>query len=300
MLGDAIEYPARGEDAVTRVLVGGLLPVLGGLIAITGLALSVVLIGFALLPFALLPGLALLGYYVAVLRRVAAGDPNPPRFREWKRLLADGVRFLVVSVAYALPFFVFSGSFLAVVAASEVTIGNPTAETVAAVGAALLALLAAGSLFTYAYLQPPALANLAREGGLRAAFDLGTLREAGLSRTYALAWLLALLVWLVGGALEGTLWIVLVGLFVGFYANVARYYLYGRGLRRALSESDRPARARAEDAAPPEPFVPATERMTGFEEGTIPRIEEPLAFATRTGKRDRERGWTDWESDERS
>lgn len=300
MLGDAIEYPARGEDALTTVLVGGLLPVLATMIGAVGLALSVVLVGLAILPLALIPGLVLFGYYVAVLRRVTAGDPDPPRFRGWKRLLVDGIRFVAVSIVYAVPFVLLMGTLLAVMAASEAAVGDPAAETIAAVGAVVITLLAVGSLLAYAYLQPLALANLAREDRFRAAFDLETLRKAGLSRSYAVAWLLGALVWLVGGALEGTLWIVVVGLFAGFYANVVRYYLYGRGLRRALSEPDEVDRTRTENPAPPDPFDAATDRVAEpSEERTIPRIEEPADFATRTGKRDRERGWPDWDSDER-
>lgn len=297
MLGDALEYPARGEDALTTILVGGLLPVLATMIGFVGLALSVVLIGLAILPLALLPGLALFGYYVAVLRGVIGGDPDPPRFREWKRLIVDGGRFVAVSLAYAVPFVLLSGAFVAVVAASEATTGDPALETVVAVSAVLLALLAAASLFAYAYLQPLALANLAREGRLRAAFDLGTLREAGLSKAYALAWALAALVWIVGGALEGTLLILLVGLFVGFYADVVRYYLYGRGLRRALAGPPGPEPTPA-GSEPTDAFVPATKRMARpFDAEAVPRIEDPEAFETRTGRRDRERGWPDWESE---
>lgn len=296
MLGDAIEYPARGEDALTTVLVGGLLPILAGLIGFVGLALSIVLIGFVILPLALLPGLALFGYYVAVLRGVTADDPDPPQFRDWKRLLVDGVRYLAVSVAYAVPFALFTGVFLVVLAASEAAVGDPTAETIAAVVSVGTALFAAGYLLVYAYVQPLALANVAREGRLGAAFDIDTLREAGLSKTYAVAWLLAALVWLVGGALEGSLWIVLVGFFIGFYANVARYYLYGRGLREALSE---PATIPTDTPERNDPFVPATERLADpVDEKTIPHIEEPVAFETRSRELDRERGWPDWESGE--
>lgn len=297
MLGDAIEYPARGEDALTTVLVGGLLPVLSAMIGLVGLALSVVLVGLALLPLALLPGLALLGYYVAVLRGATAGESDPPRFRNWKRLLLDGLRFVAVSVAYAVPFVLLTGGFVAVVAASESAVGNPVAEAIATVGAVLTALLAAGSLLAYAYLQPLALANLAREGSLGAAFDLETLRRAGLSRAYAVAWLLGVLVWIGGGALEGTLWVLVVGLFVGFYADVARYYLYGRGLRRALSNASTDEPPRPAGRERPDP-APAADRLADpVGRATIPRIETPDEFATRTGKRDHERGWPDWESE---
>ncbi|MEM4782247.1 MAG: hypothetical protein QXG03_11905, partial [Halalkalicoccus sp.] len=107
---------------------------------------------------------------------------------------------------------------------------------------------------------------------------------------------LAALVWVVGGALEGTLWIVLIGLFVGFYADVVRYYLYGRGLREALSGPTE-AVPEATITTASDEFVPATERMaSAFAPETIPRIEEPAEFEIRTGGRDRERGWPDWDS----
>lgn len=296
MLGDAIEYPARGEDALTTLLVGGLLPVLATLLGVAGLALSVVLVGLAILPLALLPGLLLFGYYVAVLREVTAGEPDPPRFRNWRRLLADGVRFVAVSVAYAVPFVLLSGAFLAVVAGSGNAAGDATAETIATVGAVVTALLAAGALLVFAYWQPLALANVAREGRLKAAFDVETLREAGLSKAYALAWCLAVVVWLVGGALAGLLWAVVVGLFVGFYADVSRYYLYGRGLRRALSEEEL-ERMESEtlDDADDDRRSGANESFDGT---TIPLIEGPRAFETRMGRLDDERGWSDWVSDE--
>ena len=300
MLGDAIEYPARGEDALTTVLVGGLLPVLSVLFLLIGLALSVVLVGLVILPLALLPGLALFGYYVAVLRGTTAGNPDPPRFREWKRLIGDGGRFLVISLVYTIPFVILSGVFFVVLAASEATVGNTAAETVAAVVAAITALLAVCYLLVYAYVQPLALANFAREDRLRAAFDLGVLREAGLSKAYAIAWLLSVPVWLVGGALEGSLWFVLIGLFVGFYADVARYYLYGRGLHEALNPTNH--RQSIEPVYDPDRvrFVPATERLAEpVDEKTIPRIEESAVFKTRTGKLDAEQGWPDWETDER-
>jgi hypothetical protein len=300
MLGDALEYPARGEDALTTVLVGGLLPVLSVLFLLIGLALSVLLIGLVILPLALLPGLALFGYYVAVLRGATSNNPDPPRFREWKRLIGDGGRFLVISIAYGIPFVVLSGVFFVVLAASEATVGNTAAEAIAAVIAAITALLAVCYLLVYAYIQPLAMANFAREDRLRSAFDLAILREVGLSKAYALAWLLSVPVWLVGGALEGSLWFVLIGLFIGFYADVVRYYLYGRGLHDALNPTTRHEPVEPAHETRSDRFVPATERLAEpIDEKTIPRIEESSMFKTRTGTLDAERGWTDWETDDR-
>lgn len=289
MLGDALEYPARGEDALTTVLVGGLLPLFAILIGIVGLALSIVVVGLAMLPLAAVPGIALLGYYVAVLRTVGDGEADPPRFREWRRLLLDGLRHLAITAAYAIPLAVLIGLFLAVIAAGGAASGD-AAEIAVSLAAVVVGGLAACYLLAFAYVRPLALANFAREGRLRAAFDLGTLRTAGLSRAYALAWLLAAPVWFVGGALEGTFSFVLVGFFVGFYADVVRYYLYGRGLRVALDGVER--------APPNEEDDPGSVRRP-VPRAVFPEFEEPETFVTRTRSVDRERGWADWETDRR-
>jgi hypothetical protein len=287
MLGDALEYPTRGEDAPTTILVGGLLPLFAILVGLVGLALAVVLIGFALLPLATVPGIALLGYHVAVLRSVGADEPDPPRFRGWRRLLFDGLRHLAITVVYAIPLVFLVGLFLAVVAAGGAANGD-VAEVAVSLAAVLVGGLAACYLLAFAYVRPLAVANFAREDGMRAAFDLGTLRAAGLSRPYALAWLLAAPVWFVGLALEGALSFVLVGFFVGFYADVVRYYLYGRGLRTALADEPAPVEEAADESAP-----------RSIPRAALPELEEPETYAARVRSVDRERGWADWETDRR-
>lgn len=291
MLGDAVEYPARGEDAPTTILVGGLLPLLALLVGVVGLLLAVTVVGLAVLPFAVVPGLALRGYYVAVLRTAGSGEPDPPRFRNWRRLFGDGLRHFGITVVYAIPLVVLFGLFLAVVAAGG-RVASAAAEVAVTLAAVVSGGLAVCYLLAFAYLRPLAIANFAREERLGAAFDLGTIRTAGLSQAYALAWLLAVPVWAVGGALERTLSFVLIGFFVGFYADVVRYALYGRGLRAALGEAD-PATAaetaRGSEEATPRSVPPAA----------LPEIEEPESFAARTRSTDRERGWPDWETDRR-
>lgn len=289
MLGDALEYPTRGEDAPTTVLVGGLLPLFAVLIGVVGLVLSVLLVGLVLLPLAAVPGIVLLGYYVAVLRAVGDGEGNPPRFRGWRRLLLDGLRHLAITVVYAVPLVLLLGLFLGVVAAGGAA-GSDAAEVAVSLAAVVVGGLAVCYLLAIAYVRPLAIANFAREGRLRAAFDLETLRVAGLSRTYALAWLLAVPVWFVGGALEGTFSFVLVGFFVGFYADVVRYYLYARGLRTALDGADPTPEEENDSTEPARRPVPRA---------VLPELEEPETFAARTRSVDRERGWTDWETDRR-
>lgn len=293
MLGDAIEYPARGEDAPTTILVGGLLPILAVLLAVVGVALSVVVIGLAVLPLAVVSVIVLCGYYVAVLRAVTAGETEPPRFRNWRRLFADGLRFIGITVAYAMPALVLLGVFLAVIAVAGSVAGNRLAAVAVTLGAVLSGGLALVAVFGYAYLRPLALANVAREDRLQAAFEVDTLRDAGFSKVYAVAWMLGVLVWLVGSALEGALSIVLIGVFLGFYADIARWYLYGCGFSVALEGTTPPDRADAEAASgspvETEPTLPTA---------AVPVIEEPEAFSARTRAVDHERGWPDWETDQ--
>ena len=300
MLGDALEYPVRGEDAPTTILVGGLLPLLSVMIAFVGVALAIVVIGLAVLPLALVPGIVLLGYYVAVLRAVTAGDPTPPRFRDWRRLFVDGLRFLGITVVYAIPALVLFGLFLGVVAASGTTTADLAAVAVAA-AAVVIGGLAVCYLLAFTYVRPLALANFARQDRFGAAFDLETVRIAGGSSAYALAWLLATVVWLVGATLESSLSVVLIGFFVGFYADVVRYYLYGRGLRTALEGADTTddgeQTADTDGEGENESERDREERPTP--RAVFPEIEEPETFAARTRSVDHDRGWTDWETEQR-
>lgn len=301
MLGDALEYPARGDDAPTTILVGGLLPLLSILIAVVGTALAVVIVGLVVLPLAVVPGIVLRGYRVAVLRAVGSDEPEPPRFRNWRRLFADGLRHLAITVVYAIPVAVPVGLFLGIVFAGGGA-DSAAAEALVALAAVASGALAVCGLLGFAYLRPLAIANFARENELRAAFDRGAIRTAALSRAYAAAWLLAAVVWLVGATLEGAFSVVLVGLFVGFYADVAGCYLYGRGLRTALDAPEGIESADETDRA--DERERGDENASEFESdrrpvppSALPAIEEYETFAARVETIDRERGWTDWETD---
>lgn len=295
MLGDAIGYPARDENPLATVLIGGLLALLSVLLGIVGMALAVVVVGLLVLPLALVPAIVLWGYYVAVLRAVTDGDPEPPRFREWRRLFGDGLRYLAVTAVYALPVAALWGLFLGIVAASETVAGSETATVAVTVAAVVVGAIACASLFAVAYLRPLALANLAREDSLRAAFDPGALRTGGLSRAYAVAWATAAVIRLVAWGLQGSLAIVLAGFFLGFYADVARYYCYGRGLLTAL-EGTPPERAADVDAEP----EPGSDRDgdpgRSIDPTVLPVLEDREAYLARTRAVDEKRGWPDWDT----
>lgn len=227
MLGAALDYPTSGPNGSTAVLVGGGLLLVSVPFAFFGLALP------PLLGIALVCHLAVRGYYVRVLRRVA-GDPEPdaPAFDGWGDLLVDGTKAVLVLLGYLLPALV-----LVVVA-----VGGQVTSAVQGPGAAFSTLrtltgLTVLFLLLYlvgmAYVLPAAVTNFAYTGRLRAAFRPDVLRGV-LTEDYAVGWLLSVV--LQAGALPFVLVFqaLLVGFFLQFLVGVAVRYVWGRSFGAAL------------------------------------------------------------------
>lgn len=217
MISDALTYLRNSDDALTTVLIGGLLSVFG---------------------FLLIPAVLVNGYLVRVLRRTAADEATPPVFDDWGRMGIEGLKATVIAFAYGLvPAVVgavlIGGSAVAIVTGGAFDGGS------AAIGAGVLGLFV-GLAVTFVlglaawYVIPAATANFAERGTLAAGFDFGTLRPILFSGAYASGWLLALSVLVGGGIVAGALNAVIPilgavpGLFVSFYAAVAAYYVIGR------------------------------------------------------------------------
>jgi len=241
MFEEALRYPTRGDDAVTTILVGGGLGIVGFLIGVVAVVLSIVFVGLVLLPFVLVPALLLEGYSVAVVRHRLVGDPEPPRFEDWSGLFVDGLKATVIGLLYAVPAMV--ALFVLVVLSVAVTsVSRPTTAATPNVGIAVggvLLVVVTVALFVYAigvaYVYPAAVANWVREDDLAAAFSTSALREATLDGRYFVAWVLALVVALVGGTIAQALVIfLLVGFFALFYVQVAVWYLYAEGYADAM------------------------------------------------------------------
>lgn len=232
MFEEAIQYPRRGEAAARTILIGGLLTIFG---------------------FLVLPAIAVLGYAVAVLRTSIDGADEPPAFEDWETLFVDGLKAFVIWLAYALvPFVLAMLGMLALVvplgiasfttgsasgAGSVVTGTGPSAGmgvlavVLALVGLAILLVAAVAGLAAL-YVAPAALARFGETGDFGAAFALRELRTVVTTETYAVGWLLALVVSVVAGAVVGALAVVPVlgfvaGGFVAFYATVVAFRLYG-------------------------------------------------------------------------
>ena len=208
MLEEAIEYPRSGDDALTTILIGGVLGLLSVLVV---------------------PVFLLLGFTVRVLRSVEAGEETVPTFGEWGELFVDGLKAFAIVLVYSIvPLIVLGATVGGTIAAAVSGDVQPGAIAGAVVGFAL-----GGVLWLLAfYVIPAALASFASEGRVGAAFDTTVLRGVLLDGDYATAWLVAFVFFVVAGVVVGVLNVIpplgfVAGAFVNFYVGVAAAYLYG-------------------------------------------------------------------------
>lgn len=208
MLEDGLSYPLRG-DWIGRVAIGGIL-------------------GF--LSILVVPALAISGYTLEVIRQTVAGEDEPPEWDDWGGLIVDGIKVAVVAFVYSIvPTIVVLG-----VGITMLGIGGAAGDTgggiVAGVGI-LTFLLLIPVMFIVYYLVPAALANMAIEGNLGAAFDVDVMRDVVLTSEYFLAVLMPIVVGILLNVVASILAVTVVGLvlvpFVSFYGQVAVFRMFG-------------------------------------------------------------------------
>jgi hypothetical protein len=218
MLGDAIEYPVRGEEGAKTVLIGGVLTALWFLLFV--------------------PTLFVFGYLVRVVATTVDGEDFPPRFDDWGRLGVDGVVGTVLSVVfYLVPVVVF----VLIAGVGGVT-GN---ESLATAGSAIAALVSIPLFVAFVYLYPAVLAEFAVGYRGDRGFDTGRIVDAITSSSYLVAWLVGFFIQIgafVALSIFGLiplvgLSVLLVGPFVGFAANVAAFRAFGVAYRSATGPS---------------------------------------------------------------
>ncbi|WP_255195780.1 DUF4013 domain-containing protein [Halorarius litoreus] len=227
MFGEALRFPLAGDDGVKSILIGGLLGLLG---------------------FLIIPIFFVQGYTVRVLRVALEGGEEAPAFDEWGDLLVDGVKLFVVGIVYfLLPtilMFISIFAFVGITSVSTAATGEPSPSALAGAGILGLLLLAVTVVlfFLAAYLLPAAAANFARHDDLGAAFDIRTVVDAAFSADYFVAVVFAILVGLLVGVVSAVLSLIIIGLllvpFLSFYAQVATYYLFGRGFAKGMNLDD--------------------------------------------------------------
>lgn len=202
MFRSALQYPRSGDGALRRTVIGGVLTALSALV---------------------LPAIVLGGYYTRVLETTMndADGRAVPAFSEWWDLLKTGVGFVAVTILYGL------------VPTVVVAVGTQVSPAIAVLGGVF-------GLAVY-YVLPAALANYARTKTVRGAFDVRTVGDVVFESTYAIGWLQALVLLVVGGAIAGALATIAVGFFVAFYVAVSAFHIYGRAFRAALGPGREPS-----------------------------------------------------------
>lgn len=213
MLSDALSFPANSDDWLPTILVGGVLSLLG---------------------FLVLPAFVVQGYLIRVLRSAARGDEEVPSFTDWSGLLVDGLKAVLVALVYGLVVVIPLGILVVILGGALGGVGGDTARVVGGL-VSVVALLVAGLVgLVVSYVLPAAYANFAVEGSARAVFDLGTVLRGALTTEYAVGWLLAVVVGVVGGLVATPLTFLIVGVFLAFYVQIVTYYLFGRGFAEGL------------------------------------------------------------------
>lgn len=216
---DAVTYPMEHDDWLKTILIGGLL---------------------SLFSFLIVPILLVYGYVVRAIRRSLEGDPQPPVFDDWGTLAVDGLQAVVILIVYmivpAIVGAVTVGGSIAAIAG-----GGRAGAAAGFAGVVLSALLTFVVTLVFGYVAVAAIVNFAREGTLGAGFAFDTIKSVIFHREYAVAWLLSVGIFIVTGLVTGVLNVVpflgtIVGVFVGFYAQIVAANLWAGGFSAATGD----------------------------------------------------------------
>ncbi|MGD2144700.1 MAG: DUF4013 domain-containing protein [Anaerolineae bacterium] len=204
-------------------------------LAAAGIVLLGVVLAILIIP-AILAYLLLAGYGLEITRRVIRGEsPVLPDWGDWGKLLTDGFKVWVVSFVYALPIIAFNACL-----GIPIGILSDEAEQIGAIFGAFSALVSFLWSIPMGLVLPAAVAHVAAEGELAAAFRLG--RLAAFVRqnfgTYVVVLVLGWVATFVGGLgviLCGVGWLVTVP-----YAGWISSHLRGQAYVKASGPSSPP------------------------------------------------------------
>ncbi|ESS03852.1 MAG: protein of unknown function (DUF4013) [uncultured archaeon A07HR67] len=251
MLRAALATPLRSDDAAGTLVIGTFLTLLGSAITVgmAAGALAVPVVTPLLVvaaPVVLAPAFVARGYHLRVVAEgIEATTGGAPPFIGWGELYRDGIRSVLLSVAYLLPLAVglagvaVAGVFVELGRVDPASAVAPVSAPAPAAGAlgGFVAVASLAYLVAFAYLRPAALAVFAATGRLRDAFRPTAVGRVAFSGSYAVAWALAAVTLLTGYVLATPLAPLLVGFGVIFVARVAAHVLYGRGASGAIARA---------------------------------------------------------------
>lgn len=202
--GKAFTYPFEDQNWAQKILI----PALIGIIPIIG-------------------QIFLIGWMIAIIRRVISHDPNPLPELDFGKMLGDGFKGFVVGFVYALPIIILEAPII--IAPALVS----SADENAAAGVITIISLVCGCLiFLYAvllaFLLPAALTNEAAKDDMSAAFNFS--QVFGLLKAAPAAWLFVFLGAILSSIIAS---LGLVACFIGMfftyaYAMAVNGHLYGQ------------------------------------------------------------------------
>lgn len=205
------------DDWLKTVLIGGVLTFFG---------------------FLLIPLFVVYGYVVETIRTSIEGERSPPAFGDWWSLLVDGLKAWVIGLVYLLvpvivAWITVGGAFVAMATGGRAgAVGGFAGLVGGLVLSGVLAVL-------FGYVGVAGLVNFAHERRFGAAFDVGAIRDVVLSADYAVAWLISVALFVVGGIVAS---IPLVGFvlgpFVWFYVAVVAARLWAGAYVDALDMAE--------------------------------------------------------------
>lgn len=221
MLEDALSFPTRGQNGISRIIVGGLLVMFSWLI---------------------IPGLAAWGFVLRAMKDVSEGADEPTAFDDWGELIVDGIMAFVIGLVYALiPTVLYIIMFLFVLGGAQA--GGDGGGILAGIG--ILGFIVALILFfVVQYILPAALINYARKDSFGAAFAFDDLKPVLLSNQYIIATLLVVavvgivlpVIVLTVGTITFGIGFILLGPimpFLYFWTYLVGGYMFGRAFAEA-------------------------------------------------------------------
>ena len=199
----------QGDSWIAQMLIGGVL-----------------LVFF----FLLIPVFAFNGYLLRVIGTTVEGESEPPAWDDWGGLIIDGIKFSIVGLVYSIVPIVAIFGIGSVLLGLGGAAGNSGGGIIAGFGLMTLLLLIP-VLFLVYYIVPAALANMAVEGSLGAAFDFSLLKDVVLTSDYFIAVLMPVVVGIITNLISNILAFTVIGLvlvpFVTYYGQVAVFRMFG-------------------------------------------------------------------------
>jgi hypothetical protein len=178
-----------------------------------------------------IPIFFIIGYQVAIMRRVLKKDPEPlPQWEEWGKIFMDGLVLFVAMFVYALPVVLLT--LCSMVIWLPAATGNEILAGGAILGVVVIGCLVFLFAIALAFIVPALYIQHARNGDFGSMFRVGEV--IAITRENFVNILIVILVMIVANFLLGLVtWIPVCGWFVlapagNFWILVAVAYLYGQ------------------------------------------------------------------------